>query len=239
MRIVILALATCMTTSGLHAQVAVTVEPLEMDWTTTLDEIVYLLDFTVGERFVAACPAAESVETIWGTGTYTSDSPICVAATHAGALSAQRGGTVLVEVAPGLGEYAGSIRHGISSSSYPAWDLSFRFPEAPQVAATGGFQANWYTSPRSVGAASGQRVWMVCAGGRSGGSVWGTDVYTDDSSICEAAVHAGLITRAEGGRVDLEMLGAQPSFHGSTRNGVSTHDYPTWPGSFRFVAIEE
>ena len=65
-------------------------------------------------------------------------------------------------------------------------------------------------------------------------SVWGTDIYTSDSSVCRAAVHAGLITFANGGTVTFEMLGERNNFVGSTRNGVTTLSYsPTW-GAFRF-----
>lgn len=242
MRIALVVLALSLTTSGLRAQDAAPADTFDMEWTETLDDLQNVLDMPLGERFVAVCPPGGSVQgAIWGTGTYTSDSPICMAAAHAGVLTATGGGAVIVEIAVGLQQYAGSIRHGVASSSYPSWHSSFRFPEAPQVAATGGpidtrFQGNWNTSPQSVGAATGGRVWFECAAGGSGGNVWGTDVYTDDSSMCEAAVHAGVITRSEGGVVHLEMLGAQPSFRGSTRNGVSTLDYPAWPGSFRFVA---
>lgn len=65
-------------------------------------------------------------------------------------------------------------------------------------------------------------------------TVWGTDLYTDDSSICTAAVHAGLITRNAGGRVVFEIAEGESSYQGSTRNGVTTLDYGSWPGSFFF-----
>ena len=63
-------------------------------------------------------------------------------------------------------------------------------------------------------------------------TVWGTDVYTDDSSICTAAVHAGKITKAAGGTVTIEMRPAQDEYLGTTRNGVTSLDYGEWGGSF-------
>jgi hypothetical protein len=63
-------------------------------------------------------------------------------------------------------------------------------------------------------------------------TVWGTDVYTDDSSICTAAVHAGKITRAAGGTVTIEMKPALDAYIGTTRNGVTSLDYGSWGGSF-------
>ena len=52
--------------------------------------------------------------------------------------------------------------------------------------------------------------------------------------MCRAAVHAGKITFASGGSVTFEMLGSQTSFTGSTRNGVTTFSYGSWPSAFRF-----
>lgn len=72
------------------------------------------------------------------------------------------------------------------------------------------------------------------AGGSENG-VWGTDIYTDDSDIGTAAVHAGLITFAAGGTVTIRILDGQDSYTGSTRNGVTTSDYGSWYGSFEFV----
>jgi hypothetical protein len=63
-------------------------------------------------------------------------------------------------------------------------------------------------------------------------TVWGTDVYTDDSSICTAAVHAGKITKAAGGVVTIEIKPGQATYDGTARNGVTTLDYGSWGGSF-------
>jgi len=64
------------------------------------------------------------------------------------------------------------------------------------------------------------------------GAVWGTDVYTDDSSVCTSAVHAGLITLASGGSVTIEMRPGQTSYEGSTRNGIISSPYGSWGGSY-------
>ena len=63
------------------------------------------------------------------------------------------------------------------------------------------------------------------------GTVWGTDTYSDDSSVCEAAVHAGAISFA-GGSATIEMRGGLESYSGSARNGVTTQDWGAWSGSF-------
>jgi hypothetical protein len=75
-----------------------------------------------------------------------------------------------------------------------------------------------------------------CPGPGTAGSVWGTDVYTDDSSVCTAAVHAGRITLETGGRVTIQMMPGQMMYAGSERNGVTTSDWSTpWEGSFQVM----
>lgn len=62
-------------------------------------------------------------------------------------------------------------------------------------------------------------------------SVWGTDVYADESSICKAAAHFGVIGIA-GGRVTIEIRPGQNSYSGTTRNGITTSSYGVAFGSF-------
>lgn len=80
----------------------------------------------------------------------------------------------------------------------------------------------------------GTRVRYACPKDGSPGVVWGTDVYTDDSSVCAAAVHAGLITVADGGTVVIKVIGPKDTFTGSTKNGVTSQSYGSWGGSFIF-----
>jgi hypothetical protein len=70
------------------------------------------------------------------------------------------------------------------------------------------------------------------AEGAEYGSAWGTDVYTDDSSVCVAAVHAGVITLARGGRIVVEMAPGRESYVGTFRNGITSAAYPAWESSF-------
>jgi hypothetical protein len=74
-----------------------------------------------------------------------------------------------------------------------------------------------------------------CPAGGAAGGVWGTVVYTDDSSVCTAAVHAGLITEIDGGEVVIEISAGLTEYEGSTANGITTLPYGSWSGSFTFV----
>ena len=67
------------------------------------------------------------------------------------------------------------------------------------------------------------------------GSVWGTDIYTDDSALACAAVHAGVVLPGETKVVTVKILAGQSSYQGSVRNGVTSSSFGTWPGSFSFV----
>ena len=69
--------------------------------------------------------------------------------------------------------------------------------------------------------------------GTIGGNVWGTDVYTSDSPISTAAVHAGVLRPGERGLVKVTVLPGQGRYRGSFRNGVRTSDYGVFPRSYR------
>ncbi|MGH8957914.1 MAG: LCCL domain-containing protein [Acidimicrobiia bacterium] len=79
---------------------------------------------------------------------------------------------------------------------------------------------------------NGQRFDYECPAGGEPDSAWGIDVYTDDSSVCTAAVHVGVITVDEGGTVTIEIRPGEDSYEGSTRNGITTFSYGVWAGSF-------
>ncbi len=65
------------------------------------------------------------------------------------------------------------------------------------------------------------------------GNVWGTGMYSDDSSVCGAGVHAGAITFQDGGRVVFEVRPGLESYAASIQNGVSSSAWGTWGGSFQ------
>jgi hypothetical protein len=62
--------------------------------------------------------------------------------------------------------------------------------------------------------------------------VWGSDVYTDDSSISTAAVHAGVLQPGQLGIVKMTILPGKTDYQGTTRNGVTSSSYGQFPGSF-------
>lgn len=93
----------------------------------------------------------------------------------------------------------------------------------------------WNTTAVDKGGKNGQQFTYNCSPNGSPATVWGTDVYTNDSSICTSAVHSGLISFQAGGSVTIEIRQGQSSYTGSTRNGVTSKGYGSWNGSFVFV----
>lgn len=90
----------------------------------------------------------------------------------------------------------------------------------------------------------GDEIICSCPDAPTDGQVWGTATYTNDSAICNAARHAGLIGGAAdavlfagGGDVRVRGHGGCDSYGGSTRNGIATADYGAWGGSFYFPAV--
>jgi len=69
--------------------------------------------------------------------------------------------------------------------------------------------------------------------GAAVGTVWGTGIYTNDSSVCGAALHAGAIAAASGGNVTIELLPGMPAYAGTTRHGIVSRSWASWSCSFR------
>jgi hypothetical protein len=68
--------------------------------------------------------------------------------------------------------------------------------------------------------------------GANNGAVWGSDVYTTDSSVATVAVHAGIVKVGETGIIKVTIVAPPPFFAGSTRNGVTTAAFNAFPGAY-------
>ena len=93
----------------------------------------------------------------------------------------------------------------------------------------------WDKDPTEWRANGGSIYVVTLPAGGATYEIWGTDIYTDDSPIGTAAVHAGLITFASGGTVAIRILPGEASYISSLRNGITSTAYGSWAGSFEFV----
>ncbi len=192
------------------------------------------------------CPAGGTPGSIWGTGTYTSDSSICGAAQHYGWIPSGGGGTVIYRTVPGLQNYEGTAQNGVTSNGYGSWGLSFQITGyaphtgAPvQPPANGGHlqQISWSDHPDGLGhggVAGTTHQYNCPPSSAPAATIWGQDPYTSDSPVCVAAQHRGLINPANGGNVTVLILGSQPNYPSVQRYGVTSSEYPTWPRSYTF-----
>lgn len=74
--------------------------------------------------------------------------------------------------------------------------------------------------------------------GSGEGTVWGTDVYTGDSRLAAAAVHAGAVRVGERALVRVNISGgSERTFDGSERYGVRSLDYGNYPLAFTVERI--
>lgn len=94
---------------------------------------------------------------------------------------------------------------------------------------------SWLTGYRGR---TGETLIFRITGNPAAGSVWGSDVYTDDSSLAAAAVHAGALGAGETGLVQVTMLPGQSSYTAAARNGVTSSSYGDWQGSYRVARFD-
>ncbi|HVF65147.1 MAG TPA: LCCL domain-containing protein [Casimicrobiaceae bacterium] len=73
--------------------------------------------------------------------------------------------------------------------------------------------------------------------GATDGPLWGTDIYTGDSSLAAAAVHAGLVNGGETRIVKVTCVTPPASFGGCVRNGVTSHDFGRYGSAYSLSAV--
>ena len=189
-----------------------------------------------GYQAELACPAGGPLGSVWGNNPYTDDSSVCSAAVHAGLIDLHHGGHVLITIAAGRDAYTGNHRNGVKSRSYGPFVGSFFFPQTgfdlvgtppppPQ-------DVTWWTNAIEYRGQIGQVTPFDCPPGGRIASVWGSNPYTDDSSVCSAGVHAGVITMAEGGRVEIVTGPGKKAFDGCPRNRVRSRSWGSYEGSY-------
>lgn len=214
------------------------VEQTEIDWQTNATEYrgMYSRSYSV------YCPPGGSRgSAVWGSGIYTDDSAVCIAAVHALAtFDFARGGTVYFAMEPGQEGYDSERRRGVTTQPYNSWDGSFRIvagvpgKRASEITANTPAEITWFTTAKQLRGNVGASHPLLCPRNGELRRVWGSDIYNDDSSICSAAVHAGLITRVSGGGVALKDEPAREGYAGTRRNSVTSLPWERGEGSFAF-----
>lgn len=73
--------------------------------------------------------------------------------------------------------------------------------------------------------------------GAADGPLWGTDVYTGDSMLAVAAVHAGLVKPEQTAVIKVTSVTPPPQFRGSERHGVASHDFGRYGSAYTLAPV--
>ncbi len=183
----------------------------------------------VGETVSCHCSTtATSQGSVFGNGLYTDDSSTCRAALHAGEVTTE-GGNISFTMRKSQPHYDSTSHNGVTSYKWGTYSgNSFAFQSLSDAKERCPNTAYQYRGTGNV-------VSCECtAEAADKGAVYGNGVYTDDSKICRAAVHAGEITPG-GGHVAFAMRKGQPSYEGNKKNGVTSKSWGAFKGSFTFA----
>jgi hypothetical protein len=199
-----------------------------------------------GGSLTCSC-AADQIASggVYGTARYSSDSSVCKAARHAGAIP-DGGGGVTVHAIEGCPKFVGSTENGITTSNWGgAVDKTFAFAKpAPACGLATLTDASKPAAAPASGPAPAHSAalcpsfipadkktpgsTLTCACDKaldlSVGAAYGVDRYTADSSICIAARHAGKLPEP-GGTVTVHVAEGCGKFDGSARHDVTSRSW--------------
>jgi hypothetical protein len=168
---------------------------------------------------------------LWGSNPFTDDSDLGLAAVFLG-LGAAGDEISVVATCTGAQEAftGGPGAGGVTSASYGYWQFSYRLaagvpvPTQSSAVVCGGDCLN--------GACAAGHTFRLRVRGSTFGYLWGTNSYTDDSSVPAAAVHAGVLGADQEAELTITCEGERASFDGSFSNGVLSKAYGAWPRAF-------
>jgi hypothetical protein len=182
-----------------------------------------------GQALSFVCPASDGGKAkLYGTDIYTDDSPICAAAIHAGVLKAGRAGIVTILIGDGAKSFKGSDRNRIASFDYGSWGHSYSFVQDGEPGSI-----SWKTVWNGIPDDFTDPIVVSCPPeGDASRAIWGTDVYTRDSTICVAAAHTGSITPEKGGLVTVRRAPAPKEYPGTERFRITSQRWGSSADAF-------
>jgi LCCL domain len=193
----------------------------------------YINNGEIGKVYYYQVTGVQTGQAIYGTDIYTTGSHLGMAAVHCGLLQPGQRGVVKVTMLGGQANYPASTRHGVTSHAYGSWGTSFKVERVYRI--IGRLLPPALPDPGTLTGHRGDvgKTLLFDVTGNPNGSAYGTDVYTDDSTLATAAVHAWALAAGQRGVVKVTVLGGQDSYPASTRNGVTSRSWGNWVGSYR------
>jgi hypothetical protein len=191
-----------------------------------------------GGSIKCTCPALSGGRSVWGSDRYTVDSDVCRAAVHAGAVPAS-GGEATVTLAEGCPIFRGAPKNGVQSTNYGPYGRTYHFTKDAPACQVQTKDDPVAECPFSMGVFASMKpgqAWRCrCTEARlkSAGAVYGTDRYTADSSLCTAALHAGVVQPA-GGEVTAHTGPGCARYAAAAKNGVTSREWGRYESSYGF-----
>jgi hypothetical protein len=169
---------------------------------------------------------------VWGDAVYTLDSDPGTAAVHAGLVRDSETKMITFWVVPSPSTYGDSNRNGIQSRRWGVFRAAF----VMQAAGLPAQVANRPPAPRVMGSIlerlqPGESATIPMTGSDKG-AVWGSGVYTGDSHLETAAVHAGVLEPGERCNVVVTRVEPLTRYEGNREHGVETRPWGTYPTAF-------
>ena len=167
--------------------------------------------------------------------------------TGSGSTWTQQGSKLTVSDETGTGFFGSSVSlsgnggnaliaaHADAHGAGAAWFFTTTAGASAPATAPKALAVTWDEDAEDYEGQVGKTVSFSCPAAGTASDVWGSGPFTDDSSVCTAAVFSGLITFAKGGTVTFTMGGSTAGLTGSSKNGVTTQQYGSWPSTFTFV----
>jgi hypothetical protein len=201
----------------------------EIKCETTGTELFYG-DIKIGDRIRIKCPSdcSNSRSIIYGTFIYSIDSAVCLAATHTGLKELPM---LLVEILPSS-SYQGTFQYGIQSTSIDMANYSFSVKEAPPVK---NIDCKTSAAAADFGGIIGTKYLVNCPFNCSKLThhVFGNEVYSADSSICQAAIHSGSLND-RGGEVQFQIEPGRKLYFSHKAFGIDSKERDSYVKSIKF-----
>ncbi|TRY52830.1 LH2/LCCL/SRCR domain containing protein [Cryptosporidium tyzzeri] len=91
------------------------------------------------------------------------------------------------------------------------------------------YQFDCNDSPVSIKGAVGTGAIIACPSkcSKASSHIKGSYIYSDDTPVCKAAIHAGIITDEVGGEVIITFVSGQKQYFGSFNNGIQSRSIET------------
>src|SRR5262249_13346038 len=83
----------------------------------------------------------------------------------------------------------------------------------------------------------GKVMYYQVTGATTGGSIYGTDVFTTGSFLAMAAVHSGVLREGQRGVVKVTILPGQANYPSTTRFGITSSPWNSYNVSFKVERV--